>query len=193
MWPVSLISAVEEATLIFRAAPLPQPAKVTLARMSQPHEPLPLPRHTLLPLFLLCNNQLATSLTLQPSNFYSPSILTFLRFGSRLTLSSIARGLYFFFFYFFVRLGRESLVATGGKRELTENPPLTSILGSPLYAPPAARRELQRAAEKAGVRSPGEHQRTSAGPETGPQRVQGMMGFFLIFFLSAAGHTVQQP
>lgn len=104
-------------------------------------------RHTLLPLFLLCDNQLATSPTLQPSNFYSPSILTFLRFGPRLTLSSIARGLCFFFLYFFVRLGRESLVATGGKRKLTENPPLTSILASPLtllLAPEENFKELQK-------------------------------------------------
>lgn len=46
------------------------------------------------------------------------------------------------------------------------------------YTPLGARGELQRAAEKVGVRSPGEHQRRSAGSETGPQRVQGMMGIF---------------
>lgn len=107
---------------------------------SAPRATPPSPRHTLLPLFLLCDNQLATSLTLQPSNFYSPPILTFLRFGSRLTLSSVARELYFFFLYFFARLGRESLVATGGKRKLTENPPLTSILASPLTLVLAPRR-----------------------------------------------------
>lgn len=182
VWPVSLIAAVEEATLIFRAAPLPQPAKVTLARMSQPHEPPhPVTLYFLFfssatissPPLRLCNHPISIPRLFSPSFDLAPVSL------SRPSLADYISFLNFFFF--FVRLGRENLVATGGKKKTDgeSSADLDSRFTS--YAPPGARGELQRAAEKAGVRSPGEHQRTSAEPETGPQRVQGMMGFFFFF------------
>lgn len=190
VWPVSLISAVEEATLIFRAAPLPQPAKVTLARMSQPHEPTPSPpSHSTSSFSPLQQSarHLSNSATIQflfAVYSHLPSI--WLPSHSLVHRSRII----FLFLYFFVRLSRESLVATGGKRKLTENPPLTSILASPLtflLAPEENFKELQKRRGSGRLVNIRGHQ---PGLKQDHSVCKGWWDFFL---LPAAGHTVQQP
>lgn len=102
VWPICLISTVEEKTLIFCSA-LCQPR--SLAWMSQHREPR---RHTLLPFFssATINSQpLSLSLSLYcipisfPLSFFHPPRFSFslclLWFSPSFTLSSITWGLYF--------------------------------------------------------------------------------------------------
>lgn len=179
VWSISLIFTVEEKTLIFCAAPVTQPAKVTSMDESASQAP---PSHSTsffssvtinsqplwlyyfpisFPLLFLSFPPLLQSLPV--SSWFSPSSTLTPRF----TLSSITWRLYF--------------LKLRGKRQQGDprhhgksNADLDSRLTS--YTLSCGREELQRAVGEAGVWSPGEHQRTfrntrtSTQPETVPER-----------------------
>lgn len=140
VWPISLIFTVEEETLIFCAAPLTQPAKVTSMDESASQAP---PSHSTSFFSSATINSQPLWLDYFPISFpllflsFPPThlpasvssciflILTFLHSHSRFTLSSITRGLYF------LKLG-EKRQHPRHHGKLAENPTLTSILSSPL-------------------------------------------------------------
>lgn len=139
VWSISLIFTVEEKTLIFCAAPLTQPLKVTSMDESASQAP---PSHSTsffssvtinsqplwlyyfpisFPLLFLSFPPLLQSLPV--SSWFSPSSTLTPRF----TLSSITRRLYF------LKLrGKRQQGDPRHHGKLAENPTLTSILSSPL-------------------------------------------------------------
>lgn len=200
VWPISLIFAVEEETLIFCAAPLTQPAKVTSMDESASQAP---PSHSTSFFSSATINSQPLWLDYFPISFpllflsFPPhpppcfSLFLYLPDSHLPPLSLPFHSLLHHMGIIFLETRREKTASSPPRKTCREsNADLDSQLTS--YTLSCAREELQRAVGAAGVWSPGEHQRTvrhtrtSARPETVQEREvwlkisrgKGMMGFF---------------